>query len=132
MLDAIVDWGGVKPSITYGPKDNRVKVSIGSLGGWLRKEIASSLEDEGDDKKDDENDEALVGVVHSGGHGKIIDSRLDYLGPSLNHYGCQPQTPTLMRRNPSGSLQLTYWNEHLSLTQFVLCFIRGGLCTLVS
>jgi hypothetical protein len=25
MSDAIVNWGGVKPSITYGPKDNRVK-----------------------------------------------------------------------------------------------------------
>src|SRR5450631_4242228 len=36
MADAIVDWGGAKPSITYGPKDNRVKVSIGSLGGWVR------------------------------------------------------------------------------------------------
>ena len=31
MADAIVDWGGVTP-IT-GPKDNRVRVSIGSLGG---------------------------------------------------------------------------------------------------
>ena len=30
MVNAIVDWGGVKPSITYGPKDNRVKVSIRS------------------------------------------------------------------------------------------------------
>ena len=33
ISDAIVDWGGAKPSITYKPKDNRVKVSIGSLGG---------------------------------------------------------------------------------------------------
>ena len=32
MADAIVDWGGAKPSITYDPKENRVKVSIGSLG----------------------------------------------------------------------------------------------------
>ena len=32
MADVIVDWGGVKPSITYGPKDNRVIVSIRSLG----------------------------------------------------------------------------------------------------
>jgi hypothetical protein len=28
MSDVLVDWGGIKPSITYGPKDNRVKVSI--------------------------------------------------------------------------------------------------------
>jgi hypothetical protein len=32
MSDAIIDWGEVKPSITYGHKDNRVKFSIGSLG----------------------------------------------------------------------------------------------------
>ena len=30
MLNLIVDWGGVKPSITYGPEDNRVKVCIGT------------------------------------------------------------------------------------------------------
>ena len=31
MASAIVDWGGVKPSITYGPEGNRSKVSIGVL-----------------------------------------------------------------------------------------------------
>jgi hypothetical protein len=36
MSDVIVDWRGAKPSITYGLKDNRIKVSIGSLGGWVR------------------------------------------------------------------------------------------------
>ena len=87
MADAIVDWGGVKHSIIYDPKDNRVKISIGSLGGWVRKEIASSSEDEGDDKKDDKDDEALVGVVHSEGHERIINSRSGLLGPSFNHYG---------------------------------------------
>ena len=46
MLDAIVDWGGGKPSITYGPKDNKIKVSIGSLGGWVREKITSSLDEE--------------------------------------------------------------------------------------
>jgi hypothetical protein len=60
MSDVIVNWGGVKPSITYGPKDNRVKVSIGSLGGWVRKEISSSSEREGDDKENDEKCTAPV------------------------------------------------------------------------
>ena len=87
MSDAIVDWRGFKPSITYGPKDNRVKVSIGSLGGWVKKEITSSSEDEGDDKNDDKNGETLVGVVHSSGHGTIIDSGSGGLGPSFYHYG---------------------------------------------
>ena len=74
MADAIVDWGGAKPSITYGPKDNRVKVSIGSLGGWVRKDISSSSEDEVDEKEDNQDLEALVGVVYPGGHGKVVDS----------------------------------------------------------
>jgi hypothetical protein len=65
MLDAMADWGGVKPSIIYGPKNNRVKVSIGSLGGWVRKEITSSLKEEDNVKEEDKNGEALVGVVHS-------------------------------------------------------------------
>ena len=87
MSDAIVNSGGVKPSITYGPKDNRVKVSIGSLGGWMMEEIASTSKDEGDDKEDDKNGEALVGVVHLGGHGFIINSKLGGLDPSIYHYG---------------------------------------------
>ena len=33
MADAIVDWGGAKLSIIYDLKNNRVKVSIGSLSG---------------------------------------------------------------------------------------------------
>ena len=45
MADAIVDWGGVKPSITYGPKDKIVKISIGSWGGWIRKEMTSSSDE---------------------------------------------------------------------------------------
>ena len=87
MADFLVDWKGVKPSITYGPKDNRVKVPIWSLGGWVRKEIASFSEDESDDREEDKNDETLVGVVHSGGHGKIINSGSDGLGPSFYNYG---------------------------------------------
>ena len=53
--DAIVDFGGVKPSITYGPKDNRVKVSIGSLDGWVREKISSSSssDEEEEDKEED-------------------------------------------------------------------------------
>ena len=75
MSYAIVDWRGVKPSITYGPKDIRVKVCIRLLGGWVRKESTSSSEEEDDDKEGDKNGEALVGVIHSGGHRTIIDSR---------------------------------------------------------
>ena len=63
MVDAIVNWGGAKPSITYDPKDNRVKVSIGSLGGWVRKDIVTSSDEEEGDKEEDKKSETLVGVV---------------------------------------------------------------------
>ena len=33
MASAIVDWGGVKLSIIYGPEGNKNRVSIGSWGG---------------------------------------------------------------------------------------------------
>jgi hypothetical protein len=58
--------GGVKPSITYGPKDNRVKVSIASFGGWTTKELHLPSEEEGHDKEKDENEDALVGAIHPG------------------------------------------------------------------
>ena len=86
MSDTIVDWRGVKPSITYGFEDNRVNVHIGSLGDWIRQEIASSLEAEGDAKEEGKNDDALVRVVHSGGHRRIIDTGLGGLGPSFYNY----------------------------------------------
>ena len=35
MSDTMLDWKEVKPFITYGLKDNKVKVSIGSLGDWI-------------------------------------------------------------------------------------------------
>ena len=48
MADAVIDWGGTQLSIVYGPKCNRVRVSIGSLGGWVRQEFdhSSGEEDE--------------------------------------------------------------------------------------
>ena len=39
MADAVIDWGGTKPSITYGLEGNRVKISIGSLGGWAYRNL---------------------------------------------------------------------------------------------
>ena len=46
MANAIVDWGGQRPSITYSPDDNRVKVSMGSLGGWIKEEVDPNLDHE--------------------------------------------------------------------------------------
>ena len=80
MANVIVDWEGVKPSITYGPKDNRVKVFIGSLGDWIREEV--------DKYKDDEKfDDTLVGVVQLNSEKSKIDSGSGFLGPSFYHQG---------------------------------------------
>ena len=63
MADAVIDWRGTKPSITYGPKGNRVKVSIGSLGGWVRQELDHSSGEEDGDPKETNPEEILVGTV---------------------------------------------------------------------
>ena len=80
MANAIVDWGGVKPSITYGPEGNRSRVSIGSWGGWVRKELTSSS-DEGEEDEEKRDDEALVGAFHSEGHDKYDYCKVNTMGP---------------------------------------------------
>ena len=63
MADAIVDWRGIKPSITYGPKDNMVRISIGSWGGWVRKEMTSSSY-EGEDKEEKKDDVGVHSLLY--------------------------------------------------------------------
>ena len=86
MADTIVDWGGTKPSIIYGPKDNRVKVSIWSLGGWVRKEIDTSSDEEKENKEEDRKSKTVVGVVQSDSQDTKIYTRLGHLGPNFYHW----------------------------------------------
>ena len=86
IADALIDWGGTNPSITYDPKDNRVKMSIGSLGGWVKKEIATSSDEEQEDNDDDKKSQTLVRVVQSFGQSTETDIRLGHLGPSSYHW----------------------------------------------
>ena len=86
MSDAVVNWGGARPSITYGPKDNRVVVSIGSLGSWIRKELYLPSEEVVKNKVKDSLDEALVGVVQSKGQNTIVSSSSGSLGPKFYHH----------------------------------------------
>ena len=79
----------VKPSITYGPKDNMIKVSIGFWGGWVRKEMTSSLDEREEDNEKKENDEALVGVIHSKGQKTYEDYSDGNLGPEFYLQGDQ-------------------------------------------
>ena len=81
MASAIVDWGGVKPCITYGPEGNRSRVAIGSLGGWVRKKVISSSNEGEEDKEEKKNDEALVGAFHSEGYDKYDHCKVASMGP---------------------------------------------------
>ena len=120
MLNAIVNWGGVKPSITYGPEDNRVKVPIGTWGGWIRQEIVSSSEDEHDAKEDNKKDDALVGVVHSGGHGKIIDTGSGGLGHRFYNYGDDGKYVQWLRDYLESEFDVMTTSHHACLREDIL------------
>ena len=120
MSDAIVDWKGIKPSITYGPEDNRVKIFIESLGGWIRQEIVSSLENEGDAKEDGNNDDALVGVYHSGGRGMIIDTGSGGLGPSFYNYGDDGKYAQWLKDYPESKFNVMMTSYHACLRDDIL------------
>ena len=83
MANAIVDWEGLKPSITYGLKDNRVKVSIWSLGGWVREEVDPTSDDKENGKDEERFDDTLVGVVQLDSEKSKMYSSSGFLGPSF-------------------------------------------------
>ena len=96
-----MDWEGIKPSITYGPEDNRVKVPIGSWGSWIRQEIASPSKDEDDANEDGKNDHTLVEVVQSGG-----------LGPSFYNYGDDGKYVQWLRDSPKSEFDVMTTPHH--------------------
>ena len=83
MAHAMVNWGGQKPSITYGPSDNRVKVPIASLGGWVEEEIDPISDDEENGKSDGKFDDTLVGVAQLNDEKAKMYSSSGFLGPSF-------------------------------------------------
>ena len=90
----------VKPSITYGPKDNMIRVSIGFWGGWVRKEMTSSLDEREEDNENKENDEALVGVIHSKGQKTYEDYSDGNLGPEFYLQGDSSRVATYAMLEP--------------------------------
>ena len=115
-----MNWEGVKPSITYRPEDNRIKVPIGSLAGWIRQEIGSSSEDEDDVKEDGKNDDALVGVVHSDGHRRIIATRSGDLGSSFYNYGDDGEYVQWLRDYPELEFDVMTTSHHACLRDDIL------------
>ena len=85
MANAIVNWGGQKPSITYGHEDNRIKISVGSSGGWVREEVDPTSDDEKNDKDEGKFDDTLVGVVQLNGENVKMYSSSSFLGPSFDN-----------------------------------------------
>ena len=81
LVDAVVDWGGQKPSITYDPEGNRVKVFIASLSGWVREEIDPISDDEENGKSEQQFDDTLVGVVQLDSERAKMYSSSGFLGP---------------------------------------------------
>jgi hypothetical protein len=124
MSNAIVDWGGVKPYIPYDPKDNSVKVSIGSLGGWVRKKITSSSEEEDDDKEGDKTSEALEKIVHSGGQRTIMDSRSGSLGPSFYHWDDNGEYTQWLREYLESEYDMMVTSHHACLSDEILSLKR--------
>ena len=87
----------------------------------MRKEIVSSSEDEGDhDKEDDKDGEALVRVVHSGGHGKIIDSGLGGLGLNFYDYGDNGEYAQWLRDYPELEFDVMVTSHHACLSDKIL------------
>ena len=83
MANAVVDWGGQKPSITYGPEDNRVKVSIAPLSGWVREEIDPISDEEENGGSNDKFDDTFVGVVQINKEKAKMYSTSGFLRPSF-------------------------------------------------
>ena len=83
MANAVVDWGGQKPSITYGPEDNRIKVSIAPLSGWVREEIDPILDEEENGGSNEKFDDTLVGVVQMNKEKAKMYSTSGFLSPSF-------------------------------------------------
>jgi len=106
MANAMVNWGGPKPSITYGPEGNRVIVSIGSLEGWMKKEMYLPLEKEIDDLNENEIGKALVGVVHPEGQRVVIDSGSGSLGPNFYNYGDNGDYSQWLREYPESEVDV--------------------------
>ena len=100
MTNAIVDWGGVKPSIPYGPEGNRSRVSIGSWGGWVRKELTSTSDEGEEDKKEKRDDEALVGAFHYEGYDRYDHCKVNTMGPGFYMKENQGEFHHWMRQYP--------------------------------
>lgn len=85
MADVVVDWGEIKPSITYNHEGTRVKVSIGSstIEEVEKGSISNSEEDEC--YKEMEDRKLVKNAQAKKGKATVGTNKLGGLGPSLYH-----------------------------------------------
>ena len=112
MANAVINWGGQKPSITYGPEDNRVKVSIAPLSGWIREDIDPISAEEDNGGSDEKFDDTLMGVVQLNKEKAKMYSTSGLLGPSLY--------------NQDVDVDFTYWlRQYLESISDVMMMIHS-------
>ena len=103
MANAVVEWEGPQPSITYGPKDNRARVPIESASS-LRARIEQN---EDGDTKEEEGEDAEWRLV---GHAQpskesvpMTGLELHDLGPNLYHWSDNGEYGQWLKEHPDSS-----------------------------
>lgn len=112
MANAVVDWRGIKPSITYGPENNRVKVPIGSSASVeVERGLILGSEEEKEGK--------LVENAQSGKGETLMGTwRLGSLGPSLYHWVDDGQYARWLHEHPNSvadAMMISYQNLRASM-----------------
>ena len=115
-----LNWGGVKPSITYGPEDNRVKIRISTWSGCIRQEIVSSSEDGDDSKDDNKKENTLIGRMHSGHHGRPIYQGSGSLGPKFYDHGDDGEYVQWLRKYSESEYDIMTISHHSCLSDDIL------------
>ena len=99
MSNAVVDRRGQKPFITYGPINNRVKVSMAPLSGWVREDIDPMSDEEENGGSNERIEDTLVGVIQDKEKTKMYSSS-GFLGSSFYNQDVDGDFTHWLRRYP--------------------------------
>ena len=103
MAGVVVDWGGTKPSITYGPDKNQSKVSNGPAIEWVGGGKSSTSSDvEGNDSEHAK--ERLVGHAQPRRElNTAVTKGLKCMGPSLYQWVDDGEYEQWLKEHPNSS-----------------------------
>jgi hypothetical protein len=103
MANAVVEWGGSKPSITYGPEENRTRVLIEPVSS-LRVGKDPYVGDETSEDEREEDKERLVGHAQpSKEDTPLMGIELHSLGPNLYHWVDDGEYGKWLKEHPDSS-----------------------------